>query len=70
MQYSQVIEPSEFGFTKHYYLKDCTQRVMAQTVQYRIYGFQDALELLASYGLHYEASDLSAEQLFIRFKKC
>ena len=54
MQYSQVIEPSEFGFTKHYYLKDCTQRVMAQTVQYRIYGFQDALELLASYGLHYE----------------
>jgi trans-aconitate methyltransferase len=70
MQYSQVIEPSEFGFTKHYYLKDCTQRVMAQTVQYRTYGFQDALELLASYGLHYEASDLSAKQLFTKFKKC
>ena len=44
--------------------------MMAQTVQYRTYGFQDALELLASYGLHYEASDLSAEQLFIGFKKC
>jgi hypothetical protein len=43
---------------------------MAQTVQYRTYRFQDALELLASHGLHYEASDLSAEQLFIGFKKC
>lgn len=68
MIYSQKIEPLELGFTKHYYLDDKDDRVMAQTIHYRTYSFADAKQLLANYGFVYE-SRTKAHCHFLEFKR-
>jgi SAM-dependent methyltransferase len=68
MVYSQVIEPTAIGFTKHYYLDDGPHRVVDQTIQYRTYNFSDAQSLMASYGFEYRPTD-SASRLFLQFEK-
>ena len=68
MIYSQKIEPLELGFTKHYYLDDKDDRVMAQTIHYRTYSFADAKQLLANYGFVYE-SRAKTHCHFLEFKR-
>jgi hypothetical protein len=66
--YSQKIEPTENGFTKHYYLADGDKTLMAQTIQYRTYGFAQALELLEGFGFSYQPYSGDKPQ-FLTFKK-
>ena len=47
MRYSQKIQPTEIGFTKHYYLHDGDQKLMDQTVHYRTYTFAQAQALMS-----------------------
>ncbi len=68
MKYSQKILPGEQGFTKHYYLADETRTVMAQTIQYRTYGFADARKLMAGYGFEYDP-DANLNKRFLGFTK-
>ena len=68
MMYSQKIEPGENGFTKHYYLADGDKTLMAQTIQYRTYGFAQALELLEGFGFSYQPYSGDKPQ-FLTFKK-
>jgi hypothetical protein len=68
MVYSQRIDPTPIGFTKHYYLKDGAQTVMDQTVHYRTYSFSEAKALMGSFGLAYV--DLAdAHKMFLQFRK-
>ena len=67
MTYAQEIIPTPIGFIKHYFLKDQGKEVMAQTVNYRTYTFQEAKELLAEHGIEYVSKDPGAK--FLRFKK-
>lgn len=71
MVYSQEIEPIESGFIKHYFLDDGPQRVMAQTIHYRTYPFEQACAMLAQLGLQADAAaaQTPASQLFIGFTK-
>lgn len=68
MVYSQKIEPTDIGFTKHYYLNDGDQRVMDQTVRYRTYTFDEAKQLMGKYGFEYVPSHES-NPLFLQFHK-
>lgn len=68
MVYSQKIEPTPIGFTKHYYLKDGAQTMMAQTVNYRTYSFAQAQEMMALYGFSY-APEQNRGKLFLGFNK-
>jgi SAM-dependent methyltransferase len=68
MKYSQKIEPTNIGFTKHYYLKDGDKKVMDQTVHYRTYTFAQAKELLGAYGFTYLPAQ-DENHLFLQFKK-
>ena len=68
MRYSQKIQPTEIGFTKHYYLHDGDQKLMDQTVHYRTYTFAQAQALMGAYGFDYVA-ERDAPQLFLQFKK-
>lgn len=68
MIYSQKIEPSQHGFTKHYYLADDANVVMSQTINYRTYTWSQALELLASYGFHHDGP-VSQFSHFLSFRK-
>lgn len=68
MIYSQKIVPSDSGFTKHYYLADDADIVMAQTIDYRVYGFDDALALLGEYGFSYNPAAVRGSH-FIEFRK-
>lgn len=68
MTYSQKIDPSPIGFTKHYYLKDGAQTVMAQTVKYRTYSFSEAQAMMRQYGFTY-APEQNRGQLFLGFQK-
>ncbi len=68
MIYSQKIEPSQHGFTKHYYLADDAHVVMAQTINYRTYTWSQALELLAGHGFHHEGP-VNQYSHFISFRK-
>jgi len=68
MNYSQKILPSEHGFTKHYYLADASQTVMAQTLQYRTYSFPETRKLLSAYGFEYEPGADSSKR-FLGFKR-
>nr|NDG06365.1 class I SAM-dependent methyltransferase [Oxalobacteraceae bacterium] len=52
--YSQKIEPADHGFTKHYYLTDHDQTLMAQTIRYRVYPLDEALELLSDNGFQFD----------------
>jgi len=68
MVYGQKIDPHPNGFTKHYYLDDGTQRVMAQTLQYRTYNFKQALSMLEKLGLHF-LNTSSQNPQFLAFTK-
>jgi SAM-dependent methyltransferase len=68
MTYSQKIDPTDIGFTKHYYLQDGDHKVMDQTVHYRTYTFAQAQTLMGAYGFEYVA-EKDANQLFLQFKK-
>ena len=68
MVYGQKIDPHPDGFIKHYYLDDGPQRVMAQTVQYRIYSFTQALAMLEKLGLHFLSESRHGPQ-FLAFAK-
>ncbi|MFY7956200.1 MAG: hypothetical protein ACOVN8_08560, partial [Burkholderiaceae bacterium] len=48
------IEPADHGFTKHYYLTDHGETLMAQTIRYRVYPLDDALALLADNGFQFD----------------
>ena len=68
MMYSQKIEPSEHGFTKHYFLADGDNTLMAQTIQYRTYPFAQALEMLKGFGFTYQPYSGDKPQ-FLTFHK-
>jgi len=68
MKYSQKIDPTDIGFTKHYYLSDGTQTLMAQTVKYRTYNFEEAKKMLSAHGLTY-VPETRDNKLFLRFSK-
>ena len=68
MVYSQKIDPTTIGFTKHYYLKDGAQTVMDQTVHYRTYSFSEAKALMGSFGFEYVDS-VDAHKMFLQFRK-
>jgi SAM-dependent methyltransferase len=68
MKYSQKIDPTNIGFTKHYYLDDGPQTLMAQTVKYRTYSFEEAKNMLSAYGLSY-IPEVRDNKLFLRFSK-
>jgi SAM-dependent methyltransferase len=68
MTYSQKIDPTDIGFTKHYYLQDGDHKVMDQTVHYRTYTFAEAQALMGTYGFEYVAEQ-DAHRLFLQFKK-
>ncbi len=68
MKYSQKIDPTDIGFTKHYYLSDGAQTLMAQTVKYRTYNFEEAKNMLSAHGFAYipESRD---NKLFLRISR-
>ena len=68
MKYSQKIDPTDIGFTKHYYLDDGPHSLMAQTVKYRTYSFEEAKNMLSAYGLSY-VPEVRDNKLFLRFSK-
>ena len=68
MKYSQKIDPTDIGFTKHYYLDDGPQTLMAQTVKYRTYNFEEAENMLSAFGLFY-IPEVRDKKLFLRFSK-
>jgi len=68
MKYSQKIDPTDIGFTKHYYLDDGPQTLMAQTVKYRTYSFEEAKNMLSAFGLFY-IPEVRDKKLFLRFSK-
>lgn len=68
MVYSQKIEPLELGFTKHYYLEEKGVNVMAQTIHYRTYHFDDAKNLLSSYGFEY-VDQIDKPRHFLEFRR-
>ena len=68
MIYSQKIIPSDSGFTKHYFLSDDADIVMSQTIDYRVYDFDEALDLLGEYGFGYDPASGRGSH-FIEFRK-
>jgi hypothetical protein len=68
MAYSQKIDPTPIGFTKHYYLKDGAQTVMDQTVHYRTYTFDEAQALMRGFGFEY-VNQPDAHKMFLQFRK-
>ena len=71
MVYSQEILPTDHGFIKHYYLDDGAERVMAQTIHYRTYSYDEACSMLAQVGLHpdEDVSHGTSGAMFIGFHK-
>jgi hypothetical protein len=68
MKYSQKIDPTDIGFTKHYYLVDGSKTLMAQTVRYRTYHFDEAKNMLSAHGLTY-VQEKRDNKLFLRFSR-
>ena len=68
MKYSQKIDPTDIGFTKHYYLVDGSKTLMAQTVRYRTYHFDEAKNMLSAHGLTY-VPEKRENKLFLRFSR-
>ena len=68
MKYSQKIDPTDIGFTKHYYLSDGPNTLMAQTVAYRTYSFDQAKDMLSVHGLTY-VPETRDNKLFLRFSR-
>ena len=67
MTYAQEIVQTDIGFIKHYALKDGPRDVMALTVNYRTYSFQEAQEMLGVHGIEYVSKDVGGK--FLRFQK-
>lgn len=68
-EYAQRITPIPDGFRKHYSLADDGRIVMEQTIDYRTYAYEDALDLLDKCGFEYKA-DLDVQApLFLEFTK-
>jgi hypothetical protein len=69
MEYAQQITPIPDGFSKRYSLADDGQSVMGQTIDYRTYSFEDAIELLDKCGFEYRPQPDTATALFLEFCK-
>jgi len=67
MKYSQKIDPTDIGFTKHYYLSDGAQTLMAQTVKYRTYNFEEAKNMLSAHGFAY-IPRITRQQIIFAFQ--
>lgn len=68
-EYAQQITPIPDGFRKDYSLTDDGRIVMKQTIDYRTYAYEDALDLLDTCGFEYKA-DLDVQApLFLEFTK-
>jgi SAM-dependent methyltransferase len=68
LEYAQRITPIADGFRKCYELADAGQIVMGQTIDYRTYSFDAALELLDKCGFEYRGPAASTA-LFLEFCK-
>jgi len=68
MTYAQEIAPHDCGFTKHYYLIDEGRKVMAQTIDYRIYSWTQTLEMLGALGFTFLPQSGDAGK-FLAFRK-
>jgi SAM-dependent methyltransferase len=69
MEYSQRITPIPDGFRKCYELSDGGRVVMGQTIDYRTYSFESAIELLEKCGFEYRGSGRPETSLFLEFCK-
>jgi SAM-dependent methyltransferase len=67
-KYSQKIDLTSIGFTKHYYLFDGPNTLMAQTVHYRTYKLDEVKEMLSLHGLIYQP-EIRDNKLFLRFSR-
>jgi methyltransferase family protein len=65
MEYAQRITPIPGGFRKQYRLTDAGSPVMAQTTEYRVYGFSDAMQLMKDCGFEYRP--VAGPSLFLEF---
>jgi SAM-dependent methyltransferase len=68
MTYAQKVVPHDHGFTKHYYLIDQGQKIMAQTIDYRTYSWSQTLEMLGELGFAFEPQADGAAK-FLAFRK-
>ena len=68
MTYAQKVVPHDHGFTKHYYLIDQGQKIMAQTIDYRTYSWSQSLEMLGELGFAFEPQAGGAAK-FLAFRK-
>lgn len=69
MTYSQEIIPTDEGFIKHYFLLDGEEVLMHQTLHYRLYPFEETVEMLSRYQLKYQPANTLEDSLFAVFKK-
>lgn len=69
MTYSQKIIPTDEGFIKDYYLLNGEEVVMHQTLHYRVYPFEETVEMLSRYQLKYQPAKSTDDSLFMVFKK-
>ncbi|MCW5212121.1 class I SAM-dependent methyltransferase [Desulfobulbus sp. TB] len=69
MVYSQKITPTNIGFVKDYFLRKEDKLLMSQTINYRVYSFEEALSLLAEFGFEYQAIEESDNHIFSKFKR-
>jgi hypothetical protein len=67
LRYWQRIEPIEEGFRKHYRLDDDDGTVMEQSLDYRTYRFEDAVELLEKAGFVLRDRASTSPPLFLEF---
>jgi hypothetical protein len=68
-QYAQQMVPIDDGFRKRYSLTEDGITVMEQATDYRIYPFEQALELLDKCGLEYRPATDVQGPLFLEFIK-
>jgi SAM-dependent methyltransferase len=68
-EYAQRITPIPDGFRKDYSLADDGRIVMEQTIDYRTYAYEDALDLLDKCGFEYKADVDAQAPLFLEFNK-
>ena len=70
MTYSQRIFSERDGFIKEYYMLDGEKVVMSQSIHYRMYSFEESVQMLSRYGLLYQpAKKTHKDELFLVFKK-
>lgn len=71
MTYSQKVLPNGHGFTKHYYLADASETVMAQTIHYRTYDWAESRKMMSAYGFEHEPGVHigNGKKQFLGFKK-